>query len=371
MSRWLPTESYQSGEEDGSVALEQSATDTVPSPDWLIRPFELSKLAPAWLGLGFAIAWLGIAGLAHTAGHIMIGPASPPFSLARIASTFLLDAALLWLLLAGHAHLYLGAVSDLHRLRPLLPEGDADFERLTREVPSLSQPTRTAVTLLGIVGGAAVATLDPNLRDIHSDLSPADPRYLVFLLQNVLFGTLGARLFAAEVHMTRAYARLGQRVEVDLFDTSGLLVFARKGLRSLVVWVLISSALSMFWVLDSAGRANVSLAIGVLTLMMVALVAPTRSVHLRIAAAKATERARVTETIRSERVATLAPRRADGPPEDARLGNLIQYQEFVKSIREWPFDLSIVARSVLLIALGAGSWLGGAVVERLLGLALD
>jgi len=65
------------------------------------------------------------------------------------------------------------------------------------------------------------------------------------------------------------------------------------------------------------------------------------------------------------------PWRRDAPPEDARLGNLIQYQEFVTSIREWPFDVSIVARSALLIVLGAGSWLGGAVVERLLGLALD
>ena len=79
----------------------------------------------------------------------------------------------------------------------------------------------------------------------------------------------------------------------------------------------------------------------------------------------------MSDAIRSERSATLARRNADAPPEDARLGNLIQYQEFVKSIREWPFDVSIVVRSVLLIVLGAGSWLGGAVVERLLGLALD
>jgi hypothetical protein len=352
--------------------MERSDTGSIPpSPDWLIRPFEVSNLAPAWLGLGVAIAWLLIAGLAHTAAHILIDPAALPFSLARVASTFLLDAALLGLLLAGHAHLYLGAVSDLRRLRPILPGGDAEFERLASEVPNLAPSTRTLVTIFGIVGGAAVATLDPNLRDLHSHLSRADPRYLIFILQNVLFGALGTRLFAAEVHMTRAYARLGERVEIDLFDQSILLVFARKGLRSVVVWVLISSALSMFWVLDSAGQTNVTLAIGLLALVTVALVAPTRSVHLRIAAAKATELARVTETIGSERVATLAPRCADGPPEDARLGNLIQYQEFVKSIREWPFDLSIVARSVLLIALGASSWLGGAVVERLLSLALD
>ncbi|MBW2386246.1 MAG: hypothetical protein JRG92_21675 [Deltaproteobacteria bacterium] len=352
--------------------MEQSPTRAAPpSPDWLIRPFEVSKLAPAWLGLGLAIAWLGIAGLAHTAAHFMIGPAALPFGPARFASTHLLDAALVGLLLAGQAHLYLGAISDLRRLRPLLPGGDVDFERLIREVPSLSTRTRTGVTIFGIVCGVAVATLDPNLRDLHDHLSRADPRYLIFILQNVLFGTLGFRLFAAEVHMTRAYARLGERIEVDLFDQSILLVFARKGLRSLVVWVLISSALSMFWVLDSAGQANVTLAVGMLALMMVALISPTRGVHLRIAAAKAAELARVTDAIRLECAASLAPRGADALPEDARLGNLIQYQQFVKSIREWPFDLSIVARSVLLILLGAGSWLGGAVVERLLGLALD
>ena len=41
------------------------------------------------------------------------------------------------------------------------------------------------------------------------------------------------------------------------------------------------------------------------------------------------------------------------------------------SVRDWPFDLSIVSRSFLLSLLGAGSWLGGAVVERLLNLLLD
>jgi hypothetical protein len=148
-------------------------------------------------------------------------------------------------------------------------------------------------------------------------------------------------------------------------------VFARKGLRSVVVWVLISSAFSMFWVLDSAGQTNVLFPIGVLVLVTAALVAPTRGVHKRIAAIKATELARVAEAIRAERAASLAPRAAGAPHEDARLGNLVQYHDFVKSIREWPFDVSIVARSVLLIVLGAGSWLGGAIVERLLGLVLD
>jgi hypothetical protein len=352
--------------------MERSPTQSAPpSPDWLIRPFEVSKRSPAWLGLVVAIAWLGIAGLVQAAAHIMIGPAALPLSPARFVSTHVVDATLIGLLLAGHAHLYLGAVSDLRELRPLLRGGDTNFERLTRAVPNLSMPIRTGVTIFGLVGGFHIAIRDPILSERFSHFAGSDPRYLFFVLQNVLFGVLSSRLFAAEVHMTRAYARLGEQVEVDLFDPSRLLVFARKGLRSVVVWVLISSALSMLWVLDSAGQANVTLALGSLTLLTVALIGPARGIHLRIATVKAAELARVTEGIRLERAATLAPRRADAPPEDARLGNLIQYQEFVKSIREWPFDVSIVARSLLLIVLGVGSWLGGAVVERLLGLALE
>ena len=53
------------------------------------------------------------------------------------------------------------------------------------------------------------------------------------------------------------------------------------------------------------------------------------------------------------------------------LGNLVAYQALVRSVREWPFDLRTVSRSALLIVLGVGSWLGGAIVERLLDVLLD
>ena len=150
-----------------------------------------------------------------------------------------------------------------------------------------------------------------------------------------------------------------------------VLGFARKGLRSVVVWVLISSILSVFWVIGSAGQANVSVAVIMLAMVTGPLVAPSLGVHQSIAIAKATELARVTRAIRDERNATLAPRQANAPPEDSRLGNLIQYQSFVKSVREWPFDLSIASRSLLLILLGTGSWLGGAIVERLLDVLVE
>jgi hypothetical protein len=335
-----------------------------------VRPFERSNLAPGWLGLGLAIAWTLSLGFIHTIARYTIDPAELPFGAAWINWTSTVDGAILGLLLWGNAHLHLGVVADIHELRPVLPERDAPFVNLANDIRNLSASTRWMVTIAGIAGGFAAA-LDPNLRDLHNHLSRTDPRYVIFVVQNLLFGVLGTRLFATEVHMTRAYARLGARVEVDLLDLSTLHIFARKGLRSVVVWVLISSVLSMFWLLESAGQANASIAVAVLALVTVALVAPTLGVHRSIGIAKVTELARVTQAIREERNATLTPRQADAPPEDSRLGNLIQYQAFVKSLKEWPFDLSIATRSLLLILLGAGSWVGGAIVERLLNVLVD
>lgn len=341
------------------------------SPDWLIRPFESSKLAPPWLGLGLAIAFSIFVLLVHVLANATIGPVELPFGPARHAGSVLVNGALVGLIFTGHAQLHLGAVSDLQQLRPMLSESDDEFARLKHEFPNLSSRLRWFTTAGGGLGGLAVASLDPTLQQFYAQVAPTDPRYLVYLIQNILFGALGTRLFAAEIHLTRAYARLGERVEVDLLDLSKVLIFARKGLRSVVIWVLISSAFSMFWVLDSAGQANAWLPLAVLILVIVALVAPTLGIHRSIKTAKGKELALLSEAIRTERAVALAPRRADARPEDARLGNLIQYQSFIKSLREWPFDLSIVSRSLLLIVLGAGSWLGGAIVERLLNVLLD
>jgi hypothetical protein len=339
--------------------------------DWMIRPFERSGLAPWLLGLAIVIGWLLFAAFVHGIAHLLVGPAELAFGVESFTWSIVVNGVLIGVMLAGHAHLHRGAVSDLRQLRPLLPDDDAAFAELVDHVPNLSVSMLWLATFGGMAGGLAVATLDPTLHDLYEHVPLSDPRYLFYLIQNMAFGVLGTRLFVAEVHMTRAYARLGERVEVDLLDLSLLLIFARKGLRSIVIWVLVSSAFSMFWVLDSAGQINVFVPILILAIATTALVAPTLGVHHSIARAKAAELSIVNDAIRSERAKTLAPRAADSAAEDARLGNLIQYQAFVKSVREWPFDLSIVARSVLLVVLGAGSWVGGAIVERLLTAALE
>jgi hypothetical protein len=92
-------------------------------------------------------------------------------------------------------------------------------------------------------------------------------------------------------------------------------------------------------------------------------------VHRRIREAKAAELARVVAAIRGE-PAALAGSAIARREANAGLADLIAWRGLVDSAREWPFDASMRLRFLLYLAIPVGSWLGGALVERLLGAVL-
>ena len=114
-----------------------------------------------------------------------------------------------------------------------------------------------------------------------------------------------------------------------------------------------------------AGALILILAVAVATLLL-----PVVGVHRCILETKQTELERVRAGIRSERDTMLQPRGASGA-SDVRLSNLIAYETRIASVNTWPLDVSTLLRFSFYVALGVGSWLGGAMVERLLGVALD
>ena len=331
----------------------------------------MRRPSPVQLGLTVTIVWLLWVSLVDGLARIALGPVRLPMEPARFVWTVFVNAALLGLLLGGHEALRRGARLDLDRLAAVLPASSDASEGTARVAGSLSTSVRAAVVLVGAAGGFALVLVDPDLRHLYDHVPFYDPRYLLFVAQNILFSVLWLRLIATEIQLTRGYARLGDQVGVDLLDPSPLLVFGRKGLRSVIVWASTSAVFSLFWVLDSAGRANVGLAFVVIALVSAALVAPTAGVRRSVAAAKTEELAAVATAIRRARRAIVEPGAQGAAFREPGLADLIQYQAFVRSIREWPFDLSIVSRSTLFIVLGAGSWVGGAVVERLLDVLLD
>ena len=73
------------------------------------------------------------------------------------------------------------------------------------------------------------------------------------------------------------------------------------------------------------------------------------------------------------RIGELRERALTAPPENVvggRLADLVAWEQRVASGGEWPFSGSTVLRFGLYTAIGLGSWLGAAFVERLLESAL-
>ncbi len=318
-----------------------------------------------------AIAWPFVFLTVHMAAEAIVGPWQQPAPPIHIALTVLANGLLLALTLGGGVALRRGVGKDLRLLEPMLPVEDEVRARLERTLAHLPQALMSLAATVGAAAGLAVATLDPRLRDIHAQLSTLDPRYLLFVGQNVAVGLLIGRLAMTEVAITLGYRRLGERLRVDLLEVTPALAFSRKGLRSVIVWGLVSMAIATFWLLDSAGQVNAVLPVAVFALATIALIAPTMGARRSIVVAKTRELALIRDAIRFERAQILAPRGLVLPMPESRLAHLIQYDGFVRGVREWPFDLSTIWRSLLFILLGAGSWLGGALAERLLNVVLD
>jgi hypothetical protein len=101
-----------------------------------------------------------------------------------------------------------------------------------------------------------------------------------------------------------------------------------------------------------------------------ALLLPVLGVHRRIQEAKTAELACVRAAIRGEPDA-LAGSAIVHREKNPSLADLVAWKALVDAVREWPFDASMRLRFLLYLAIPLGSWLGGALAERLLSAALD
>jgi hypothetical protein len=158
-------------------------------------------------------------------------------------------------------------------------------------------------------------------------------------------------------------------VRVDWLDQRPLAPFARKGLRSVLLLLLFSFCFSLF-LLEPWGRlVAIPMLLLFPALCVAALMLPVSGVHRQLARTKNEELARVDAALRAEAEANLKQGAAEA--QGARLSNLVAYRALVQAANTWPFDLAVWLRFAVYVALGLGSWLGGALVERLISAALD
>jgi len=167
-------------------------------------------------------------------------------------------------------------------------------------------------------------------------------------------------MFRTNEFFVRVETRLAP---VNLLRPQALAPFARRGLRNAFFWIGGSSLGSTVFVALSFSWLTGLVLLFTLLMGTLAFLLPVRGLHRRIRTAKEAELERLHDAIQRARKNLL-----DGAGDAAAsnsMSGLLAYEHRIAGIREWPIDPPQIARFVLIMALGLGSWLGGAVVGHL------
>jgi hypothetical protein len=325
----------------------------------------MHSIPPVWLGIGLALGYL----VSHCVfdGLVLLVWGFPdtvqPLWRNDLWWTDVVNATLIGYVPAALRIARRGIARDLEALRSHLRCTNAEFTRIRDQISGPDGPLERALSLSGVPIGIAIVYLDPSVT-MSAEASLSDPAFAWGLVRVAIFVGLVVHLIDADVRATRGYAAMSRDLLiVDLLDVRSLAPLARRGQRSVLTWVVFSSIFSLYWLGDSAARSNVYLLVLAVGLATAAYFVPLFGIRKNIRTAKHAELDRLREEIRSEREVTGAVAAA-GAEQSPRLANLVGYYQLIESTREWPIDATNLVRLALYLALGLGSWLGGALVER-------
>lgn len=192
-----------------------------------------------------------------------------------------------------------------------------------------------------------------------------------------IFAPLMTTSLGRAAHFTllglRLVSRLGREdTKVDLLDLDPLSAFSRIALRNALGWILAITIFTLYFVNIPAVRLVTAYPFmaGVVVLSAAALVMPYRSVHDTIRRQKTLELERLRIEIRRCRE-SIGGRSPEAVAATSQLPGLLAYEARIQDVREWPLDTSTLLRFALYLGIPLGSWLGGAIVERMLSAAID
>jgi hypothetical protein len=192
-------------------------------------------------------------------------------------------------------------------------------------------------------------------------------------LTNVWFLILTIGLFA-QIFRSLSFLRtstaafisdIDRSLEIDLLDIAKLDGLGRIALRGALPWLVTGTIVLLLLLGQKSSEYFVPLVVGLAASATIVFALPMLRVHRLIDIAKKTELAKLRRQIAEAR----AIFERGGPESDGvapRFAALLALEARIEAAREWPLDLSTMVRFALYLALPLGSWLGGAVVERVL-----
>jgi len=337
------------------------ATETSLSPGWLLVAFP-AVLYPLYLLLE------AMFGRGLTAATDLVGDWE-----ARVFP--------FWAFMLGYVAMCLvyiarGTGRDLKALRPVLEGGDAAYASFRDQLTRFDRRRLWIGGLVLLAIGCVQAELAVG-RWTRLLTGEGSFRDLCVLAMVFAIWTTGGRGLLYLIDSARLYSKIGeQHVEVDLLDLSPLSPLTRHGLRIVLLGAIYIAVVVIFataGVQPATGQLTTAGLVACFLFVLVATAAfllPVRGLRRHIRAHKAEELARVREEIRIDHELA-AQRGPESAGASARMPGLLAYKHEIESVREWPFDAPTLTRFFLYVAIPLGSWVGGALVERLLGAALD
>jgi hypothetical protein len=341
---------------------------------WTLRLYDAIPVAAGWTGAMLAAVLYSLFLIVEAAvGRTPIRLEGDFFEHSREALITLMLCALLAYLCTATVSAVREAPRAAEGLRDLLEGSDRELDALVIEA---GIRPRRALFVAGIAG-VLLSLLFPFFEMGQEGWSPYDwrmwtPESTWHRALTPFIGWWSGRLIAVMLIDSRRHSALARRIAaIDLLDLRSLVPFTRLGLSNALRVIGLAAIFSLM-LADVSRYGVMVLLMSALTVASAttALLLPVRGVHARIRAAKLEELDRVNRAIRGDgealRGSALVEREAT-----PSLADLVAYRTLVESAREWPFNASTFRRFGLYLMIPLGSWMGGALVERLIDAALE
>jgi hypothetical protein len=189
-----------------------------------------------------------------------------------------------------------------------------------------------------------------------------------WLFVPLLFWIVGRGIYFQSQGVRQMSAAAREEIPIDLLDLRPAQVMGRMALRSSLIWILGLTLASLLFIEPGfLGTVSVLFMGGILAVGVATFLIPMRGIRDRLRAARRDELERLDAEIRVFR----DRERTGQKSEPGRLADRLAYRQHIESLSEWPVDTATLTRFGLYLLIPLGSWLGGALMERLLGRLLD
>jgi len=256
-----------------------------------------------------------------------------------------------------------GARRDLAAIRPVARWTDAEVERLCESVTRFPRTTLRWLDVLTISLGVAVNLLPGNWPDGYGD--PVLVAFTSFRTALLIWAM--ARMAYVQLVVAFRFYELGTHLpRVDLLDRRSVAPFGHHGLRAVLAWMSLSGLFALLFLGPFVGSPVATGLAATVSVGLLSFLGPMLGVRRRLLEERDEELDAVRTRIRMH-VAAAPTVRVDSADS---LADLLAWERRLTETHAWPIDAPTLARFGFYVALGLGSWVGAALVERALGAAL-